>query len=240
MFKRKPRSYGQAARQFVWPRGGWGRAFRYMGHRVRRLPDQPHRIGRGVAAGVLASFTPLFGFHFIVAAAMAWVIGGNIVAALIATAIGNPLTFPMIAAMSVTLGRWILGIEGTLSAGRIMDEIGRAVAQVWRNFWSLFNDSTAQWNQLASFWHEIFWPYLVGGIIPGLVCAVICHYLTVPVIRAYHARRARRMAERIAKLRDPAEAPAQVSRATASADHATALSGPAIHNPLPPAPPEGR
>ena len=39
----------------------------------------------------------------------------------------------------------------------------------------------------------------MGGIGPGLVVSVIGYYLTVPVIRAYHKRRARKMAARIAR-----------------------------------------
>jgi uncharacterized protein (DUF2062 family) len=39
------------------------------------------------------------------------------------------------------------------------------------------------------FYEEIFFPYMVGGIIPGIVTATICYYLTVPVIRAYQKRR---------------------------------------------------
>ncbi|MFV2034120.1 MAG: DUF2062 domain-containing protein, partial [Halocynthiibacter sp.] len=45
----------------LWPRSGWARAYRYVRHRLHRLPDPPHRIARGIFAGVVASFTPLFG-----------------------------------------------------------------------------------------------------------------------------------------------------------------------------------
>ena len=65
MFKRrKPRSYSQLATEMIYPRGGWRRASQYVMHRIRRLPDQPQRIARGFAAGIIVSFTPLFGFHF--------------------------------------------------------------------------------------------------------------------------------------------------------------------------------
>ena len=55
------------------------------------------------------SFTPLFGLHFVFAAALAWVMGGNMVAALLATFVGNPVTFPLIAAVSMEVGTWLLG-----------------------------------------------------------------------------------------------------------------------------------
>ena len=115
MFKRrKPRSYSQLATEMIYPRGGWRRASQYVMHRIRRLPDQPQRIARGFAAGLFVSFTPFFGFHFMMAALVAWIIRGNIVAALLGTFVGNPLTFPFIAVLSVTLGRRMLDVEGTL------------------------------------------------------------------------------------------------------------------------------
>ena len=38
-------------RQLV-PRRGWRRGIDYVGHRVRRLPDTPHRLALGFAGGV--------------------------------------------------------------------------------------------------------------------------------------------------------------------------------------------
>ncbi|MDO5613156.1 MAG: DUF2062 domain-containing protein [Paracoccus sp. (in: a-proteobacteria)] len=189
------------ASDIVYPRGGWRRAATYVLHRVRRLPDQPHRIGRGVAAGVFISFTPLFGLHFLASALIAWLIRGNILAALLATFVGNPITFPFIAAVSLTLGRWMLGLPGQLSPQRIFGEFSRATAQLWHNFLALFTEATAHWDHLAHFSEQVFLPYLIGGLGPGLIAAVTCHYLTVPVIRAYHNRRVRKMEARIARAR---------------------------------------
>ena len=110
MFKRRdPKTWLRTFVEFIYPRGGWKRAASYVGHRLRRLPDPPHRIARGIAAGVFVCFTPYFGFHFFLAAGLAWVMQGNVVAALLATFFGNPLTFPIIAAISLELGQWMLG-----------------------------------------------------------------------------------------------------------------------------------
>lgn len=235
MFKRKPRSYLEAATQTVYPKGGWRRAFRYMGHRIRRLPDQPDRIGRGIAAGVFASFSPFFGLHFILAGLCGWLIGGNVLAALLATAFGNPLTFPFIAMVSVTFGRWMLGMPGTLSPAGIMAEIGSATVQVWHNLLSVFNDDVAQWDRLGSFWTEIFFPYTIGGLLPGLLAGLVCHYVSVPIIRAYHAGRRRKIARKIA-LAEKADTPIKAS----SPDVMPPLGGPASQSPQPQVPPEAR
>lgn len=202
MFKRrKPRSYGQMASDIVYPRGGWRRAAWYVLYRLRRLPDQPHKIGRGVAAGVLVSFTPLFGLHFAAAAGCAWLIGGNILAALLATFVGNPITFPFIAVLSVSLGRWVLGMDGYLSPQIIFTEFTQASGEVWHNFKSIFNDDIARWDDLDQFLTQFYWPYFVGGILIGLSVSIAAHYMSVPVIRAYHRRRNKKMAERIARVK---------------------------------------
>ena len=74
VFKRRDRrSPLTVVREFMWPRGGWRRAFYYVRHRVNRLPDTPEKIARGVWAGVFTTFTPFYGFHFITAAIIAWV-----------------------------------------------------------------------------------------------------------------------------------------------------------------------
>ena len=94
MFKRRnKRGVIRATWEFIWPRGGWARAYEYIKHRLRRLPGTPEQIARGVWAGVFASFTPLYGLHFIVAALIAVVARGSVIASLIATFFGNPLTY---------------------------------------------------------------------------------------------------------------------------------------------------
>ncbi|AUH34445.1 DUF2062 domain-containing protein [Paracoccus tegillarcae] len=202
MFKRRtPRSYGQIASDMIYPRGGWRRAGTYVLHRVRRLPDHPHRIARGVAAGVGVSFTPLFGFHFLCAAAMAWLIGGNVLAALLATFAINPVTVPFVAVLCLTTGRFILGLHGDLGPQMIFGEFSRASEELWNNILAPFGPRDAHWGHLADFFQQIFWPYMIGGLIWGTIIGAACHYLTVPVIRAYHKRRVKKMEDRIAKLR---------------------------------------
>ena len=199
--RREPLGWGAWLREQVYPRGGFKRAIQYVVHRMRRLPDQPHRIGRGVAAGTFISFTPLHGFHFLAAAGIAWVIGGNILAALLATFVGNPITFPFIAYAATWLGREILGTHGVLSPKMIFGEFADATAQLWHNLGAIFGPTEAHWDQLGSFFNDVFLPYLVGGVILGTIAGVIAHYMTVPVIRAYHRRRARKLAQRIEKIR---------------------------------------
>ena len=198
MFKRQPRSYLQMAGEFVYPRGGWSRAVQYVAHRMGRLPDQPHRIARGFAAGTFINFTPLFGFHLLGALGLAWALRGNLLAAVLGTFIGNPLTIPFMAMISMALGRWMLGVDGSLAPAAILGAFASAGRQLTHNFMSLFDGRVAQWDQLQTFFHAIFLPYLVGSIVPGLISALIAHYLTVRVVEGYQRHRAARMLRRTA------------------------------------------
>ncbi len=202
VFKRRtPRSWARTITEFFYPRGGWSRAAQYVVHRVRRLPDEPHRIGRGVFAGVFISFTPFFGFHFIGAALIAAAIRGNILAALLATFFGNPLTTPLIAWSSVELGHWMLGSESGLTFDDIVKAFSGATVEIWRNIKAVFGPGHMEWNNLEGFGQSIFLPYLVGGIVPGIIAGVICHYLSLPIIDAYKKRRAKKLRDRMEKLR---------------------------------------
>lgn len=110
VFKRRDRrSIVQIVADFVYPRGGWGRAFEYVKHRVRRLPDTPEKISRGIWAGVFTTFTPFYGLHFLVAVLIARVMRGNILASLLGTFFGNPLTYLPIAVASLSTGHFLLG-----------------------------------------------------------------------------------------------------------------------------------
>lgn len=194
MFRRKPRSYAQIASNMVYPRGGWWRAALYTLHRLRRLPDGPHRIGRGVAAGVFVSFTPLFGIHLFASMGLAWLVGGNVLASVIGSLIGNPLTFPLIAALSLGIGRRLMGIEGHLGPVAILDSFSAAGRELLQNGMALLHGRDSQWGQLGAFLREIMVPYLIGGALPGLALAMLFYFITVPLVQAHHARRTQRLA----------------------------------------------
>ena len=186
-----------------YPKGGWRRASRYIVHRLRRLPDPAHKISRGIAAGVFTSFTPFFGLHFIVSAALAWLMRGNILAALLATFAGNPLTFPLIAAVSMEFGAFILG-ERPLPLPLVLGSFTEAANDLWRNFVAILTNDITQWAGLLRFWDRVFLPYLVGGFLPGIAAAIASYFLANPVIVAYQKARVTRMKKKFAKRRERA------------------------------------
>lgn len=213
MFKRRnKRSYAQIVAHGIYPRGGWTRAVSYVMHRLRRLPDPPHKIARGISAGVFVCFSPFFGFHFLLAVMLAFVMQGNLLAALLATFFGNPLTFPIIASVSFELGSWMLGGQASMPLPEIVAAFSRASVELWSNFTAIFTAEVTHWDRLDRFFQGVFLPYLVGGIIPGVITAVIAYVLSRPLIAAYQKSRIKRLKKRYEKRRV-----AEAARADAAA-----------------------
>lgn len=201
VFKRRtPRTYLQAVGQSFYPRGGWARAAQYVLLRVRRLPDPAHKISRGIAAGVFASFTPFFGLHFFLSATIAYLIRGNIMAALLATFVGNPFTFPLIAAISMEIGTWLLGTP-PVPLPFVLASFSDAAVEIWRNFVAIFTSAEAEWGDLPMFFGRVFLPYLIGGIAPGIACAFAFYILSEPLIRAYQKARVARLKKKFEQKR---------------------------------------
>lgn len=204
--RRDRRPLWRAASEAIRPRGGWRRAVEYVKHRLRRLPDSPEKIGRGMAAGALVSFTPFYGLHFVLALVLARLMRGNYLAAIIGTFVNNVLTLVPISVLAMSLGYWLLGRpferEVVEDLGRLF---GTASADLWRSFLAIFTPAHADWGWVGPFWRQVFLPYLVGGIGPGIVAALACYWLTVPVARAYQAGRRRALGDRLARLREGGE-----------------------------------
>ena len=193
MFKRpeKP-SVGEYIQEQVYPRGGWLRTARYHVARLKRVADAPHRVSRGVFAGVFVSFTPLFGVHFLIAPAIAWGIGGNIPASVVAVLFCNPLTFPFIAAGSLTLGSWMLNIQLLMMRpDRLLQSFWDATKSAWSNLMALFTEENADWTAVSEFFTNIFFPYLAGGMLLGLISGVAMAGLTLKILEAYQKRRSK-------------------------------------------------
>lgn len=193
--------------ELLYPRGGWTRAFLYVKHRVRRLPDSPERIARGIWAGVFTTFTPFYGLHFVVAFVIARAMRGNIFAALMSTFFGNPLTYVPIGVISLKTGHFLLGDDFMDGEHRsFMGKFADAGGDLKDNIIALFTDRDADWHGLSVFYDEIFFPYLIGGLIPGAVAGTIAYYFSVPLIRAYQNRRRAKIKKKFEAIRQRAEA----------------------------------
>ncbi len=211
--RRKPLSFARRIRDFIYPPNGWRRAIEYFGHRLKRLPDTPHKIALGFACGVFVSFSPFFGFHFVYAGLCALLVRGNLLASFLGTLVGNPVTFPFIATAALTSGRWIYGMRGDAESFlSVRDAFVGALDGLWQSFLALFGLGEPAWDKLAQFWSDLFLPYYVGGLIPGLITATVFYFLTRPLVAAYQARRRSKLLARAQeKLRKKKEAAAALA-----------------------------
>jgi uncharacterized protein (DUF2062 family) len=190
----------------------------YTGYRLKRLPDTPHRIALGFACGAFASFSPLFGFHFFLAAGLAYLLRGNVLSSLIGTFFGNPLTFPIIGAVSYRTGLFILGMGPDETAWhKIRHGMSDAFNSVWSGIKNLFGYGPTMWDGFVEFFHAVFLPYLVGGLIPGFITAIVVYFVSKPLVRAYQARRKGRLMAKIKEIREKREAEAAAKEAEEAA-----------------------
>jgi uncharacterized protein (DUF2062 family) len=178
-------------RNFLWPRIGWRRSTIYISHRVARLPGTPYSIAAGFACGAAISFTPFMGFHFIGAALLAWLIGGNLLASALGTVVGNPWTFPFIWAWIYMLGHWILGLAGE---GEAPVEIG--IDTIFQHPVDLLLPMTLGGTLTAVVvWIAFFWP----------LSRMIASYQHFRMVRRAH----KKQVERTEQLKQEAEREAE-------------------------------
>lgn len=170
----------------VWPRRSWSRSAQYFKKRVMRLSASPHAIAAGVAAGIFASFTPFVGFHFFLSFVVAFLVAGNMLAAALGTAVGNPLTFPFIWAASFEVGRKVLGGPGHLPASEHLVQADMSAGFLSQSF--------------DKIWPVIV-PMVVGGAVLGLVAGLVAYVITRYAVGAYQRARRSRFQQRSQALR---------------------------------------
>jgi hypothetical protein len=182
-------------------------------------------VARGVFAGSFVGFLPLPGVQFATAALLAWLMRGNILAAILGTFNSNPLTTPFFAVGAISLGHWMMGIDEPLSAEAIGEAFADAFRDLWRNALALTGPGEMHWEGLRQFWHVVYAPYFIGSLVPGLALSLLFYYVTIPLVAAYQKARAARHTENRARklaLRERIEslAPFEPVRDTKQGDDA--------------------
>ncbi len=165
MFRRRK---SRRLMSLIWPERGWGRAVRYIWWRMVRQHATPHAIAFGVAIGVAISVTPLLGFHVFLTLVIAWLLRANMLAALLSTAIGNPVSFPIFIFLNYKLG--------SLLVGNSVDDAGIVIERM--SFGEIFINVD---NTMAN----LLKPVLIGSIPLGLTLGVLCYFIVFFVVKAY-------------------------------------------------------
>lgn len=183
--RRKPLSFMERLRLALWPRRSWLRSIRYILLRLKRLPSSPYRIAVGGAVGVFVVFTPFVGVQLLIAAIVAWLLRGSIIASVLTSFVGNPLTYPVIWISTFHLGTLLLGNSGDVhlddlqyKVGALGDAIGNA-------------SGSSAVLALESLW-PIMKPMAIGSLpLGGLAALVtyICVHRLVSMSRAERQRR---------------------------------------------------
>lgn len=174
LFKRREsESMVEWLRVHLWPRRSWSRSTRYIAYRLRRLKASPHAVALGFAIGAFSAVTPFFGAHVALAVAVAWFFGGSLVAAILGTFMGNPLTYPLLWYSTYEMGNLMLGEEGKRHDPSTALSHG-TLEQVW----------------------PIIKPMSLGAIPIGLGLAVLCYFVVKATVEAYQDRRRRERALR--------------------------------------------
>ena len=97
LFKRKKKlTKFQELQNFLFPKKGLLRAYKYLLKRLFRLKGNFRSIALGASLGVSIAVTPLFGLQLILTIVLDVLFKANITASMLFTVIGNPLTFPFI------------------------------------------------------------------------------------------------------------------------------------------------
>jgi uncharacterized protein (DUF2062 family) len=136
--RRRPLKLHQKLSHFMWPRRGWGRALRYHSKRLMRMSGSPHSIAAGFASGVALSMTPFIGFHYLLSFAAAFLVRGNVVAALLGTTLGNPLTFPFIWLATFETGNVMLGWFGMQQRNQGIEDLShKLLHESLSNIWPI-------------------------------------------------------------------------------------------------------
>lgn len=194
--RRKPISFLERLRVWLWPRRSFSRSLRYYGKRLLRISATPHQVALGLAIGILAASSPFVGLHIIFAGIIAWILGGNVAAAVLGTMLSNPLTFLPIVMADYKLGNICLSIfdnveEIPLSEIREMFE-GLSLSQAW--------------STILEAWGPVMKPVILGGLVLGATLSSLAYICAYRATFQFQKRRKEKMAEKInARLKKEVE-----------------------------------
>ncbi len=136
--------------------------------------DPPEKVAASFALGVTISFTPLIGFHWMIALALALLLKLNKVDVLLGTLVVNPLTIGPIAAAAIPIGRLVLRAER------------QALSHLpWREFLSL-----SFWAQAGPRMRAIGLQWAAGMVVLGFLAGALTYLVLLNVLRARRARAA--------------------------------------------------
>ncbi len=184
--RRKQLSPVERLRNAIWPARSFERSFRYMILRLWRIKATPHSIALGCAAGVFAIFTPFLGCQMLLAAFLALLFRGSVMASAVGTCAGNPLTYPIIWGSTFAVGNLFLGDSANAEIGKLStgaQALGVSISEA-----SPDGVATA----VEGLW-PILKPMALGALPLGGLTAILIYFIVRRLLQAQHDRRAHKV-----------------------------------------------
>ena len=159
------------------------RVVRYLAGLFARLldiKDRPHAIAGGVAIGMFVGFTPLFGLKTLLCLGLAFLLGCNPIAAVIAVSLHDVVTpfWPFLLMLEYEIGTHILGHTGETSA-------------LLHSFHHLHLMDMMKWTTFL----DVGLPLLVGSMFLSAPAAAIAYFLMIGFLKRRERRRLEREKE---------------------------------------------
>lgn len=180
---KRDKPFKDRIRDAIWPRMGIRRYAAYLKNKVLRLSATPYAVAVGVASGAAVSCFPFVGLHFILGFILAYILRGNMIAAAIGTAWGNPITFPFLFSASYQLGSLLTGIFWPSEA--VTEESTEIISQ------GLFSGPL----DLAAILPTIA-TMCVGATPISLITFGVFYWITFTVVHRFQTRRSERLLRR--------------------------------------------
>ncbi|HEY2799546.1 MAG TPA: DUF2062 domain-containing protein [Chthoniobacterales bacterium] len=155
--------------------GAWMRLRRWLAHlhlRVVTIKDTPHSIALGLAIGIFFGFTPLWSLKTLLSIGVAWLFGGNKIAAAVSVQVHDLILpfMPAIYLWEYKLGYWMM--HGELPQRMSFRTLALREYVHWEMFFTVGR------------------PLLIGSCIVGLPSAAIVYFVCRGLVTRHRAKRA--------------------------------------------------
>ena len=137
---------------------------------VVRMQGKPEYLARGLAAGVFAGLFPFFGLQTLLGVAIAILIRGHKLLALVGTWVSNPFTYIPIYLFNYHVGQWLIRSEEL----------------------SISQENLLSWETIVELGTEFAFTLLVGCFVVGTISAIAAYFIGIWLIRRWRKRQVQR------------------------------------------------
>jgi uncharacterized protein len=135
--------------------------------------DTPERTAAAFALGVFFGFSPLLGFHTVLALLMAFLLDFNRVAVLLGTYANLPWIMAPYYTLGTMAGAWVLGTQ--LPPG-FPEQVHQAFdLHLWHGGF---------WHELVESLRPLLWPYVLGSTVGAVLMAALAYRVVLAFILA--------------------------------------------------------